>query len=133
MKKLRMNSEGFTIIELLVFIVVLVTIAVVAVSNIRDLRAQNRDQSSKVDINAVFYQLEVFHEKNGYYPDKIDKAQLKGLEAENLKDKNGLTINEGGSAYQYKPIGCQDSKCKSFTLTSQLEKEAPYIKQSLNS
>jgi len=133
MKKLRFNSEGFTIIELLVFIVVLVTIAVVAVSNIRDLRAQNRDQTSKVDINAIFYQLEVFHEKNGYYPDKIDPAQLKGLEPDNLKDKNGIKINDSNSVYNYKPIGCQDSKCKSFTLTSKLEKEAPYIKQSLNS
>jgi len=68
MKKLQLNTLGFTIIELLVFIVVITAITLVAVSNIRDLRATNRDQASKIDINTIFYKLEVFFEKNGYYP-----------------------------------------------------------------
>ncbi len=133
MKKLQNNTNGFTIIELLVFIVVLVTVAVVAVSNIRDLRAQNRDQVSKVDINAIFYQLELFHEKNGYYPETITADTLKGIDAENLKDRNGRSLNEAGGSYSFKPMGCQEARCRSFTLTAELEKEAPFVKQSLNS
>ena len=66
MRKLHTNSDGFTVIELLVFILVLSVIAVVALSNIRTIRAQNRDQASKTDINATYYQLESFHEKRSY-------------------------------------------------------------------
>ncbi len=132
MKKLRLNSNGFTVIELLVFIIVIVAISLVAVSNIRDLRASNRDQTSKVNINAIFYQLELFHEKNGFYPESIDATSLKGIAKESLNDRNGIAINKPGSVFSYKPRDCSESKCKSFELKTKLEKEAPFIKQSLN-
>ena len=132
MKKLQLNSDGFTIIELLVFIIVIVAISLVAVSNIRDLRATNRDQNSKVSINAIFYQLELFHEKNGFYPEKIDTTNLKGIEKTDLNDRSGISINQPGSAFAYKPRSCAEAKCKSFELKAKLEKEAPFIKQSLN-
>jgi len=132
MKKIHSNNLGFTVIELLVFIIVITAITLVAVSNIRDLRATNRDQASKIDINTIFYKLEVFFEKNGYYPETIDTKNLQGLELDNLKDKNNVQINQAGSAYTYKPAGCAEAKCKSFELKTLLEKEAPFIKQSLN-
>lgn len=132
MKKLSLDSQGFTVIELLVFIVVIVAIAVVGISNVRTLRAQNRDTASKTDINAVYYQLESFHEKNGYYPEKVEASSLAGIDPESLKDKNNLEINALGSTYSYKPANCAEAKCKSFELSTQLEKEAPFIKQSLN-
>ena len=132
MKKLQLNPLGFTIIELLVFIVVITAITLVAASNIRDLRATNRDQASKMDINTISYKLEVFFEKNGYYPESIDTKNLQGLEPDNLKDRNGITINQTGSAYTFKPAGCAEARCKSFELKTMLEKEAPFIKQSLN-
>ncbi|MFO0971176.1 MAG: type II secretion system protein [Candidatus Saccharimonadales bacterium] len=132
MKKHTLDSQGFTIIELLVFIIVITAIAVVGISNIRTLRAQNRDTASKTDINAIYYQLESFHEKNGYYPEKVEAASLAGIDPESLKDKNNLEINAAGSTYAYKPAACVEAKCKSFELSAQLEKEAPFIKQSLN-
>lgn len=132
MKKLHAHSEGFTVIELLVFIVVLVTIAVLGISNIRTVRAQNRDTASKTDINAMYYQLESFYEKNGYYPSTIDVVTLKGLDPDSLKDTNQVPINQLGGIYTYKALGCTETKCKSFELTAKLEKEAPFVKQSLN-
>ncbi len=132
MKRLHSFTDGFTVIELLVFILVLGVVSVVALTNIRTVRAQNRDATSKVDINAIFFQAEVFREKNGYYPETIDATILKGIDSESLKDKVGLALNAAGSAYTYKPAGCTDSKCKSFVLTSQLEKEAPFVKESLS-
>jgi type II secretory pathway pseudopilin PulG len=132
MKKLFTNSQGFTVIELLVFILVLVSITVVGVSNVRSLQAQNRDKASKTDINAVYYQLESYYEKNGHYPETIDVAALKGIDPESVKDDLGKKINEEGGNYTYKPTGCSESKCKRFELTTQLEKEAAYTKESLN-
>ena len=80
----------------------------------------------------MFYQLESFYEKNGYYPSTIDATQLKGIDPESLKDNNKLGVNQAGGTYTYKPLGCADGKCKSFELSTTLEKEAPFIKQSLN-
>jgi prepilin-type N-terminal cleavage/methylation domain-containing protein len=132
MKKLSANSQGFTVIELLVVILVFVGVAVVAVTNVRNLKAEQRDTVSKADINAVYYQLESFYEKNGYYPEKIDAAALKGIDPESLKDDLGKTVNEDGGIYSYKGISCAETKCKRFELTAQLEKEATFMKQSLN-
>ena len=132
MKKLHGQTSGFTTIELLVFVLVLGIIGVVALTNVRTVRAQDRDRTSKTDINAVYYQLESFREKNGYYPEKIDTATLKGMDPENLKDRFGLAPNDEKGRYTYKPAGCTEAKCTSFRLTAQLEKEAPFIKESLS-
>lgn len=125
-------TDGFTIIELLVFIAILTGLAVLGISNIRTLRAENRDATAKSDINAVYYQLESFHEKNGYYPETLSAESLKGIDPESLKDKNGVAVNEEGSLYTYRPISCSEAKCKRYDVTGQLEREAPYVKQSLN-
>ena len=132
MKKLSTNSDGFTVIELLVFILVLIIISVIGVSNIRNLRAQNRDTVSKTDINAVHYQLESFYEKNGYYPEKIDVSTLKGIDPASLKDSDQRSFNEQSGNYTYKATSCTDGKCKSYSATAELEKEAPFTKDSLN-
>lgn len=133
MKNTSVNTSGFTIIELLVFIVILTGIAVLGISNIRTLRAENRDATAKSDINAIYFQLESFFEKNGYYPERISADRLKGIDPESLKDKSGKAINESGSLYNYRPINCKEEQCTRYDLTGQLEREAPYIKQSLNS
>ncbi len=132
MKKLHSQTSGFTTIELLVFVLILGIIGVVALTNLRTVRAQSRDRTSKTDINATYYQLESFREKNGYYPEKIDTTTFKGIDPENLKDRFGLTVNEEKGNYTYKPAGCTETKCTSFRLIAQLEKEAPFIKESLN-
>lgn len=132
MRKLTKNSQGFTVIELLVVILVLAALAVIAVANIRGLRAENRDTAAKTDINAIYYQLESFYEENSYYPESLKTETLKGLDPESLKDTDNKAINESDSKYSYRPTSCSENKCKSFELTAQLEKEAPYVKQSLN-
>lgn len=132
MKKIQSHSDGFTVIELLVFILILSILAVLGVSNIRGLRAENRDSASKTDVNAIYFQLESFYETNGFYPEKLDTTSLKGLDPESLKDKNNIAVNGAGGTYVYKPANCTESKCKSYELSTQLEKEAPFIKQSLN-
>lgn len=132
MKKIIRDSQGFTIIELLVAILVLTVLVVVAIANIRDIRAENRDTASKTDINAVFYQLEATHEREGFYPESLSADSLKGVDPESLKDNLGKAVNEEGGIYSYKPRSCTEGKCKSFELTVQLEKEAPFTKESLN-
>ncbi|MCA9308791.1 type II secretion system protein [Candidatus Saccharibacteria bacterium] len=131
MKKNLSKQAGFTIIELMVVIVFLSALSAIALINIRGIRAENRDAERKGDINAVFFQLETFHQTNGYYPEAFDAKTLKGIDPAALKDTVGLTFNEDGSQYHYRARGCNETKCKSYELTADLEKEAPFIKQSL--
>lgn len=126
-----LNSRGFTIIELMVCIVVIAAISVLAITNLRSIRADRRDEVKKTDINAVFFQLESFHQTNGYYPKIADAAALKGIDPESLTDASGKKISEAESLYSYTPTGCVESKCKGYELRTDLEREAPYIKLSL--
>lgn len=126
-----LNSNGFTIIELMVTIVVIAAISVLALTNIRTIRADRRDEIKKTDINAIFFQLESFHQTNGYYPQVADSANLKGIDPESLADANGKKIAEDGGEYEYTPTGCSESKCKGYELRTDLEREAPYIKLGL--
>lgn len=114
--------------ELIVALVVLITIGVLAFVNIHDLQAANRDQTAKTDVNVIYYQLEAFHQSNGYYPENLDAKTLPGLDPEVLKDANGVSVNQFGSTYYYKPANCEKGKCKSYQLKADLEKEPTYVK-----
>lgn len=133
MKKVLQNVFGFTVIEFLVGVALLSIIAVVTLTNIRALRAENRDTASKTDVNTMVFQLESFHEKNGYYPETITIKTVPGLDLETLKDSRGEVINQGSALYVYSPGNCAETKCKNYEIKATLEREAPYIKDSLNS
>jgi prepilin-type N-terminal cleavage/methylation domain-containing protein len=131
MKTTQLSNTGFTIIELMVCIVVIAAISVLALTNIRGARSESRDAQKKTDINAIFFQLEAFHEANGYYPKTIDEKVFKGIDPESLIDNNGNSINQAGSVYSYTSANCAEEKCRSYELQTQLEKEAPFVRLSL--
>jgi type II secretory pathway pseudopilin PulG len=126
MKKFK--SSGFTVLELIVALAVLITIGILGFVNIHDLQASNRDKTAKTDINVIYYQLQAFHQTNNYYPEDLTNKTLPGLAPEVLKDSRGIEINQFGSRYSYQPINCQNGKCKSYQLKAQLEKEPTYEK-----
>lgn len=128
----RISLPGFTIIELLIFITILLLIGVVATTSIRNVRAENRDQTRKADLNTLDYQLESFYEENGYYPAVLNSETLPGVDSEALLDNKNNAVGTPGSTYTYTVRGCGENKCKGFELKVDLEKEAPFIKTSLN-
>lgn len=115
----------------MVCIVVIAAISVLALTNVRGARAEQRDSQKKSDINAIFFQLETFHEANGYYPNEINVNVLKGIDPDSLVDNNGKSVNQAGGAYVYTAENCTDTKCKTYSLQAELEKEAIYQKLSL--
>lgn len=127
----HLSQAGFTIIELMVTIVIFSAIAALALTNILGIRAEKRDAERKTDINAMYYQLESFHEVNGFYPETITAKNLKGIDPASLVDTSGKKVNEDGGLYTYTPTGCNEGKCKSYTLSTELESEATYQKLSL--
>jgi len=132
MKKIHLHLPNFTIIELLVVLMVIVIAGAIALTNVRTIRSQNRDTESKSDINALYFQLETFYEENNYYPLTLDKAVVFKARPEIVTDVNGAIIGDKDSAYSYNPEDCTGKKCESFELSSELEREATYIKRSLH-
>ena len=127
---LPMKQRGFTIIELLAAVVVLVTIGAVFLVQKTNLESASQDDTRRTAINAMYYNLEdVFFVKNKYYPQSIDEKNLTAMDSALFTDPNGYKVGTGDADYRYEPKDCSlDGKCKGYTLRAQLENEADYTK-----
>jgi len=143
----QQRQSGFTVIELIVFFAILVTLGVVFVIQKNDLSIRYDDQQRKVAINSMYYGLtEVFYAQHKYYPAEISSDNLKAVDPELFTDPLGFTLNgsaceyedsmgekqtDGDCDYHYEGLDCDgDGKCKGFRLTAILEKEAEYVRES---
>lgn len=130
---LMKRESGFTVIEILVLILFLGTATILLFIQKGNLEASQRDHTRKTAINAMYYSLEeVFYEKNGHYPSKIDSKTLRSMDPELFTDPYGIKMNEAGSNYRYEGLNCDNDKCKAYKLSAQLEKEAVYEKTNRN-
>lgn len=124
------RSHGFTVIEIIVVILFLSAATVLLLVQKNNLSAAQRDEQRKTAINAMYYNLEeVFFEKNGYYPAKIDSKTLRAVDPALFTDPMGIKMNEQDSEYRYTGNNCDNDKCKGYVLSSELEKEATYTKR----
>lgn len=126
------RSSGFTVIELLVVIAILVAGAVVFFNEKTTVDAVRRDSARKIAINAMYYNLEeVYYEKNHFYPSSIDSKTLRAMDPQLFYDPSEVKLGDEGANYRYDGIGCTtDGHCKSYKLSSTMEREADYVKTS---
>ena len=125
------HSQGFTVIELLVIIVILGAASVLFFVQKNNLEVAYRDEQRKTAINAIYYGLEeVYFKENEAYPRTLSSDVLPSVNPEQLKDTNGVMIGEASSEYRYEPTNCTDDSCASYTLRTTLENEADFIKTS---
>jgi len=125
------RQHGFTVLELIIAIVFLMIAGTIFFIQKRDLEVAARDSVRKTSINAIYYNLEdIYYPTNQGYPEHLTSDGLKGLDPTALKDPSGKAVETEGSDFSYTPKDCQDGKCKSYTLTANLENEADYIKTS---
>jgi prepilin-type N-terminal cleavage/methylation domain-containing protein len=129
-----MKRKGFTVIELLVVIVLLVVGGWLFFNEKARVNAVQRDAARKVAVNAMYYNLEeVFYEKNGYYPSTIDSKTLRAMDPALFVDPDGVKLGESDADYRYDGNECTtDGKCKGYTLRSSMEREADYVKTNRN-
>lgn len=128
-----MRQRGFTVLELIVLIVFLVAAGTIFYIQKRDLELASRDTVRKTAINQMYYNLEdIYYPINSGYPEHLTADALKGLDPAALKDPNTKAVGEQGSDYNYTPKDCNEGKCKSYTLSANLENEADYTKNSRN-
>ena len=129
-----MKRRGFTVIELLVVIVILIVGGWLFFSEKARVDAVTRDNERKTAINAMYYNLEeAYYPKYGYYPSSIDSKVLRAMDADLFTDPFGSTINSTGADYRYDPTGCStDGHCTGYTLRAIMEREADYTKTNRN-
>lgn len=129
-----MKRHGFTVIELLVAIVLLVAGGWLFFTEKASIDAVQRDAARKIAINAMYYNLEeVFYEKNTYYPVTIDSKTLRAMDPSLFTDPLGIKLGDTGSSYTYDAKGCStDGRCSSYELRSTMEREADYVKTNRN-
>ena len=128
-----MKQRGFTVLELLAIITLLIIVGAVFWSQKTNIEAAARDDKRKVAINAMYYGLEeVYYPANKSYPKSLSSSTLPSIDKNLFKDPNGVTLGKAESDYTYEGKNCTNDVCKSYTLDAHLEHEADYMKQSRN-
>lgn len=128
------KSHGFTVIELLLAIVVLGTLATLFIVQKNTLDATERDNMRKISINAMYYNLEKsYYPQHGTYPETIDAKTLTAMDPDLFKDPSGALLGDKDSDFRYLPTNCNDGSCHSYSLRSTMEREGDYVKKSLHS
>jgi len=123
------DSRGFTIIELLVVVVVLIAAGLLFFAQKNELQIAQADSQRKTAINAMHYSLEeAYYTQHGHYPTSIDESILKTVDPDLFTDPNGIKINQAGSDYRYEAIGCAENECKGYRLRANLVNESDYVK-----
>lgn len=125
-----MKQRGFTVIELLVVLVILIVGAWLFFSEQDNVNAVQRDSARKVAINAMYYNLEeVYYPQYNYYPQHIDSKTLRAMDPALFSDPTGIALGESDSDYRYDATGCStDGHCTGYTLRSVMERESDYTK-----
>lgn len=130
---MNQTSRGFTIIEIIFAIIILVFASTVFFIQKSNIETAARDDRRKTAINAFYYSLEeVYVKTNGSYPRTLNETTLPSVDPTLFKDADGVKIGETSSEYRYEPTNCNGDACASYTLRADLENEADFVKTQRN-
>jgi prepilin-type N-terminal cleavage/methylation domain-containing protein len=130
MTSLKNRQQGFTIVELLIVIVVIVILAGFVLNAFSGIQAQARDADRTNDLRVVASQLETYGAKNdGVYPTAANLADGTWVAANLVGLDPDALLDPAGAAYTYTPApancdnGATVGDCTSWTLTADLEED----------
>src|SRR5579859_3063380 len=141
MISLKKRSQGFTIVELLIVIVVIGILALLVITTYSGIQAKARNAKRQTDIASLQTQLEAFFSQNGYYPSLTDMntgswrtANMKSLDQNAMIDPSNPTQSTtllaapAAKSYAYAVsnsggTSCEsdDTTCAQYTLTATYE------------
>lgn len=128
-----MKQRGFTVIELLALIAILIIVGTVFWTQKTSLETSARDDQRKTAVNALYYSLEeVYYPANKHYPKTLSPSTLPSVDPELFKDPQGVELGKAESDFSYEGKSCDGEACKSYTLRTKLDNEADYVKDSRN-
>jgi len=126
-------TRGFTVIELLIVIVLLVAASMLFFIQKSNVEVASRDEMRKTSINAMYYSLEeVYFKGKQAYPRVLNSDILPSVDPELFKDPTGVKIGEADSDFSYEGSNCTGDSCKAYTLRTTLQNEDDYIKTNRN-
>lgn len=79
-------TEGFTVVELIIVIVVIGILATITITQFSNISARSRDTERKTDIAMLSAQLEHYYGRTGGYPRNAD------LNALNFRENNKISV-----------------------------------------
>ncbi|HEU5005252.1 MAG TPA: hypothetical protein VFT49_04180 [Candidatus Saccharimonadales bacterium] len=156
--KLKDKLSGFTTIELLIVIVLIVILGSLVLVTHNGVEERNRDTERKSDIVKLEAQIETYQAETDKYPSvkQMDSASfrsqnMKELDVSSLTDplwkssnssctssgqvqlQASATPSKGCYGYDPSPAGCDNdhTDCTSYMLTANLETGGSYIKASV--
>jgi prepilin-type N-terminal cleavage/methylation domain-containing protein len=107
MLKLKRQTGGFTIVELLIVIVVVCVLAGLLVITYSGIQSKSRNATRQTDIQTLQNDVETFFSQNGYYPSLSDLNNSKWL----AKNMQKLSQNEGVLVDPLSKCNPSTSKC----------------------
>lgn len=137
-KRLSFTQSGFTMIELLVVMAIIVILLTIAIVSLSSIPAKGRDGKRQADLKVIQSALEQYHADMGFYPSSWSLEQglpltsSVGRPVSPLSAKTYLNsppadpITASATQYQYYalPNRCDnsmESRCKSYCLYAKLE------------
>jgi type II secretory pathway pseudopilin PulG len=129
-----MKQRGFTVIELLALIAILIIVGTVFWTQKTSIETSAHDDKRKTAVNALHYSLEeVYYPANKHYPKTLSASTLPSVDPALFKDPQGVEIGKAESDFAYEGKDCDGDACKSYSLRTKLDNEADYVKDSRNS
>jgi general secretion pathway protein G len=116
------GRRGFTLVELLLVLVILATLAAIVIPKFAGRSEQAKETAAKTQISSIGTALDSFEVDMGYYPKTGDGLNVLMDEPRNAKGwrgpylKNAVTADPWGNAYIYEYPGRHNDK--SYDLIS---------------
>jgi len=140
-KKLSNNQNGYSAIELVLLVIVVIVLASILISAYSGIRIRERNNTRIVNMKTLQQNLEIFYARSGFYPSLTEmnspswtKANIKQIPPSDLVDpssKTGIQLfttsstktNFGYSVTSTNGITCDNKTiaCSHYILTATLE------------
>lgn len=134
MVSLKKRSEGFTIVELLIVIIIIGILSALVIVTFTGIQQKGRNSERQTDLNAISSHIAAYHAENGSFPTLANlqsaswvSDNLKGLPAEALNDPRatadtkGLAATASPTQYGYACVLVGEDACGGYTLSAKLE------------
>lgn len=114
------NASGFTLVELLVAVSILVVLTVISLTTFSSVQKNGRDSKRKADLATIQGALEQYHADIGFYPLSPLGTQLNSPK----KYLDSLPSDPKEGVYCYETPSCA-SNCTKYNLYAFLENTPP--------
>lgn len=120
------SKVGFTLIEIMIVVGILMVLMTVLMVNTIPSFFKGRDGRRKADLHKISTALEEYYNDKGMYPDKLSASAVSACGQTTVLSeylKNVPCDPSAGVPYEYYPQQCSSGLCRSYGLYAVLEKK----------